>query len=131
MAPSVEELRKRFESLPSEDLIAAIHPHAGYTETAIGVARAVLEERGVDLKSPAARKLHDQLQREFKEAADQADEPLGVPTRIICLIFCGIPALLIAAVAFTKGHTRRGTEALQWMIIGIVTWTVFGFLSRL
>lgn len=131
MAPSADELRQRFESLSSEDLIVAIHPHAGYTETAIGVARAVLEERGVDLKSAAVRKLHNQVQRDFKEAAEQADEPLGVPTRIICLIFCGLPALIIAAVAFAKGHTRRGSEALQWMGIGIITWTVLGILSRL
>jgi hypothetical protein len=131
MTPSREELRGRFESLPSEDLVAALHPKAGYTELAIGIAREVLEERGVNLRSQEARKLTAELDREFTEAAEVADEPLGVVMRITCLIFCGIPALLIAAIAFAKGHTRRGTEALQWMVIGIVTWTVFGFLSRL
>lgn len=131
MAPSREELRTRFESLPTEDLIAALHPQAGYTELAIGIAREVLEERGVDLGSQEAKKLTDQLDREFTEAAEISDEPLGVVLRITCLIFCGIPALLIAAIAFAKGQTRRGTEALQWMLIGIVTWTVFGILSRL
>lgn len=131
MTPSSEDIRTRFESLPSEDLVSALHPQAGYTELAIGIAGEVLQERGVDLGSQAARTLTAELDREFTEAAEMADEPLGVVMRITCLIFCGIPALVIAAIAFAKGHTRRGTEALQWMVIGIITWTVFGFLSRL
>lgn len=131
MTPSSEELRRRYEELPSEDLLAVLHPESGYTGLAVGVARSVLEERGVDPRGSAARKLNSELDREFEDAAQEEYEPLGVGVRIVCLIFCGIPAMVIAAVAYTNGHTRRGNEALQWMVIGWVTWTVFGFLARL
>lgn len=128
---SQDELRRALEKKSTYDLIAVLHPRSDYLPAAVSMARTLLEERGVDLDGNDVEEALSELTADLDHAELEADAPLSVGLRIVCVVFAGMPAMVIAAYSLSKGRPRRGNEALQWMTIGIVAWLVLGILGVL
>ncbi len=126
-----DDLRRALDKKSTDELLAVLHPQSDYLPAAVLTARALLIERGVDLDADDVQRELAQVGADLDLAAREADEPLSVGLKIVCVVFAGFPAMVIAAYNFSKGRRRRGREALDWMVIGILAGFVLGVLGSL
>ena len=122
------ELRQRYAQLSSEDLLTVLHPEEGYRQEAVDVAREILASRGVDPGGPAVYELYEDVDRQHRADAERKSARLNPWLRALCAILPGLPAIIVAGINLANGKDRRALEALQWMLIGAVGYTVLRFV---
>ena len=118
----LEELRRRYETWSSEELLRVAHATGDYRPEAVHIAREILAAREVPLDGTVAQEVITTIENERTTADDAAAVPLDLVLRGICFVFCGIAGIAIAVYQGSKGHSRRASDA--W------TWVGFGWLAR-
>lgn len=122
------ELRQRYAQWSSSDLLVVLHPEEGYRPEAVAVAREILASRGVDPTSPDLQDVYEDLDRQHVADAKWKAAPLSPWLRALCALLPGLPAFIVAGINLANGRSTRATEALQFMLIGIIGYTVLGFV---
>jgi hypothetical protein len=132
-ARDLDALKRQYEGWATDDLLRVVHAPDDYRPEAIAIAREILAIRNVTPEGPAAEPVVAQLQADKVLQQQLADQPLSIAVRLVCVVFCGIPGIAIAAYNESQGYTRRAKEAWKWVFIGWLTWLSLGivcFLSR-
>ena len=132
-ARDFDALKHQYEGWATDDLLRVVHAPDEYRPEAIAIAREILAIRNVALESPAAEQVVAQLQAAKVLQQQLAGQPLSTTLRLVCVVFCGIPGIAIAAHNDSQGYTRRAKDAWKWVFIGWVTWLALGivcFASR-
>lgn len=127
----LDALKRKYEAWPTDDLLRIVHGHQEYRPEAIAIAQQILAVRGVARGDPADENVVEQLQAEKVVQEELADRPLSLILRLVCVVFCGIPGIAIAAYYDSQGYSRRAKEAWKWVVIGWVTWLAMSFVCFL
>jgi len=125
--PDLDRLRNQYRDWATADLVRIVADSESYRPDAVSVVREILAAR--DPTEVAA--LTDEADAEQRHREATASEPLGWGSKAACLIFCGLPGIVIAVLHESQGKTQKARDAWRWVVYGWVTWITIGFLFSL
>ena len=116
-------LRDTFEGYTNDQLLEVLGNREDYTEEAITMVEALIEERGID--EQVIQHSLEKIEQIKREQEVISNEPLSLRIKILLIIFPFIGFLgvsILQTYFHEKGFEQKKADVPKYIMIGVVVW---------